>query len=215
MKYLIILIAFSTQYSYGQISASNLKIDSLSAKKDTLYTASGFKFFKGQMIKIGAGSSPDGYFKFIRKSDLVPFMGQPIASTSAVKVNYVDDKFNTLPPKYSGKYFAVCGFEAIGNKRSGFTYLPLIRESFNGLLSKLSGPYYQIDTENAVNNDEINYAGFNKTKKGVNPVVEVKIIQDKQQLSLADELSKLKKLLDDGTLNKEEYEALKKKIISN
>ncbi len=35
---------------------------------DTLYTSSGFIVYVGQKLKIGTGSTPDGDFKFIRKS---------------------------------------------------------------------------------------------------------------------------------------------------
>jgi hypothetical protein len=69
---------------------------------------------------------------------------------------------------------------------------------------------YVIDIENAIEAKELDvpkeYAIAEKKPEA--PSVTVK-----QEISVADELTKLKKLYDDGVLTKEEYEAQKKKLL--
>jgi Short C-terminal domain len=70
---------------------------------------------------------------------------------------------------------------------------------------------YEIDVENAlISNELVLPEQFKKAKNDVPKQVIVS-----QQISIADELIKLKKLLDDGVLTKEEFESQKKKVLGN
>ena len=72
---------------------------------------------------------------------------------------------------------------------------------------------YIVQYESALNSGELIYPG--KTGKNSNAqTVEVKITQEKPTSSLADELKKLKDLLDSGVLSKEEFDEAKKKLLS-
>ena len=62
---------------------------------------------------------------------------------------------------------------------------------------------------------KILFTASKKTGKNSNAqTVEVKITQEKPTSSLADELKKLKELLDSGVLSKEEFDEAKKKLLS-
>ncbi len=86
-----------------------------------------------------------------------------------------------------------------GNKKIGKTYEPLIT---------FGSGRYEIDVDNAIASGELLVPEEFRPKPKGTTVVEVK-----QKISVADELVKLKKLLDDGILTKEEYDAQKKKLL--
>lgn len=72
---------------------------------------------------------------------------------------------------------------------------------------------YYIDYENAVNSGELKYQGKQPINKN-STSVEVKLIQEKNEnISIADELVKLKKLFDVSAISKEEYDVAKKKLL--
>jgi hypothetical protein len=64
-----------------------------------------------------------------------------------------------------------------------------------------------MDVENAITFGELIVPVEFRPKK------ESVVVEVKQQTSVADELKKLKALLDDGTLTQEEYDAQKKKLL--
>ena len=163
-------------------------------ENDTLFTQSGFKVYKGQELNIGVGSTPDGDFKFIRRNSTG--FGTLMATTDNRAYN--KSEFS-LPRNVAGHKGKVVKIVERGTKKMGYTYEPLIT---------FGSGRYEIDIENAIASGELKVPDEFKPKTGKETVV----IQ--QQVSVADELVKLKKLYDDGVLTKEEYEAQKAKLLS-
>lgn len=161
--------------------------------KDTLFTTNGYNIIQGQDVKIGTGSMVDGDFKFIRINTASLF-----AYTSTSGYQNQANSANAFPRSQSGLKYKIKKLEKRGNKKHGYVYYAKIG---TGLVN------YEIDVENAIASGELNVPEEYRTKKG-GTTVEVK-----NQLSVADELTKLKKLLDDGILTKEEYETQKKKLL--
>lgn len=159
---------------------------------DTLFTKSGYKIVIGDKVKIGTGSTPDGDFKFIRRNSTG-------FGTALIMTN--DNSYNksqlSLPRNMAGYNAEVVKFVVRGTRKIGFRYEPLVT---------LGSGRYEIDLENAIASGEL------IVPDEFNPKLKSKV-DSKQQLSVADELTKIKKLYDDGVLTKEEYEALKKKLL--
>jgi hypothetical protein len=204
---------------------------------DTLYTTSGFKFYYGQTLKIGSGSGEKGYFKNIievdrnntdlsyTSTDVGGIDGKILKGTASsgfnVQVKNSDfDITSVMQPKSANKTFVVVNLKRDGNKKTGYTYFPVIAEPVDAglfeskrLTGNLGTARYIVQYESAVNTGELIYPG--KTGKNSNAqTVEVKITQEKPTSSLADELKKLKELLDSGVLSKQEFEEAKKKLLS-
>lgn len=162
---------------------------------DTLFTTSGYKIVEGQEIKIGTGAMPDGDFKFIRRNSASLFN-----YTSNNGYQNQANAANAFPRSQAGLKYKIKSVEKRGNKKRGYVYYAKIGA---GLIN------YEIDVENAISSGELNVPDDFKPKSKTTAVV----VEVKQQVSIADELIKLKKLYDDGVLTKEEYEAQKKKLL--
>jgi len=161
--------------------------------KDTLFTTSGYKIAEGQEIKIGTGSMPDGDFKFIRRNAASLF-----AYSSSTGYQNQANAANAFPRSQAGLKYKIKSIEKRGNKKHGYVYYAKIA---TGLIN------YEIDVENAIVSGELNVPDEYRPKP------KTTVVEVKQQISVADELTKLKKLYDDGVLTKDEYEAQKKKLL--
>jgi len=160
---------------------------------DTLFTSSGFKITEGLKLKIGIGTTPDGDFKFIRRNNNSMF-----AYSSSTGYQSLANSANAFPRNQSGRFFEVKRIEKRGNKKHGYLYYAIIG---NAIVR------YEIDIENAISSGEIVVPDEFKPKP------KNQIIELKQQLSIPDEILKLKKLLDEGILTKDEFEIQKKKLL--
>ena len=159
---------------------------------DTLYTTSGFKMYEGLEIKIGVGSMPDGDFKFIRTNANSLF-----AYNSTTGYQGLANQANSLPRKNSGLKYKVKDIVDRGSKKKGHLYYVKIG---TGLIN------YEIDVDNAIASGELVVPAEFKPKAAGQILIA-------QTFSLADELTKLRKLYSDSILTKEEYEAQKKKLL--
>jgi hypothetical protein len=162
-------------------------------ENDTLYTSSGFKIYVGQSLTLGTGSTPDGDFKFIRQNSTG--FGTMMATTDN---NAYNKSQLSLPRSMAGHKCEVKKIATRGNKRIGFKYEPLVTFGIGK---------YEIDADNAINSGELSVPDEFK------PKAKATVIEVKQQVSIADELLKLKKLKDDGILSQEEYDSQKKKLL--
>lgn len=165
---------------------------------DTLFTSSGFKIIKDQDIKIGIGSMPDGDFKFIRVNSASMF-----AYHSTTGYNGLANAANSFPRNQSGLKFRIKTVEERGSKKRGYVYYVKIGYGMKN---------YEIDVENAIASGELSVPDEFKPKTKDNKTI---VVETKSQISVADELTKLKKLYDDGILSKEEYDAQKKKLLES
>jgi hypothetical protein len=157
-------------------------------KGDTLYTTMGFKIVKGQSLKIGTGTMPDGDFKFIRlnSGSLFSYSSWDISQGLA-------NQENALSRGKSGSLMKVVKLQKRGSEKKGFIYYVL-----------LSGfTRYEVDVENAIAVGEIVVADEFKPKTSLTA----------QQPSAADEIKKYKALLDSGAITRAEYDAKKKQLL--
>lgn len=190
-----ILTAFTFSLIYS-IAFSQDKDDKLpKLVEDTLFTTSGYKIIVGQDVNLGTGSTPDGDFKFIRRNSTG--FGTMMLMTD----NHSYNKSQlSLPRNMAGHKGKVIKIVTRGTNKTGKTYEPLVT---------FGSGRYEIDVENAIASGEIVVPDEFKPKSKISTAV----VEVKQQVSIADELAKLKKLYDDGVLTKEEYEAQKKKLL--
>lgn len=105
-----------------------------------------------------------------------------------------------LPSSWGNKTMVIKRFELWGTKRTGKQFYLILG---GGNLS----PYWA-DIKSAMDNGEIIVMGINDKE-----TISRKNSPAAAPASIADEITKLKKLYDDGTLTKEEYEAQKKKLL--
>lgn len=155
---------------------------------DSLYTSSGMIIGKGQKVKLGIGTMPDGDFKFIRINSSSIFFNN--------EVRYYNSDFNanaanSMNRRQSGKEFTVVKIEKRGNESHGYTYYAVVA----GM------PRYEVDVENAIAAGEL----INPSKNTKGEAIE---------FSIADELSKLEKLVNEGVLTNDEFVAQKKKLLN-
>jgi len=240
---LSICFIVSTVWAFGQnkqklfisrdtISFSSGKRNHQFDEGDTLFTRSGYKFYCHQILKIGAGSGERGYFKYIflvnsNNTDMsnVGSMFQSVdkyflqGSRSFVSYQSNNSRLDitsTMSPTNSGREFVIVNLKASGSKKIGYSFSPVIAEPIDGGKKdklRLGTERYYIDYENAVNSGELIYPDKQPANKNTSPI-EVKIVQEKNEnISIPDELAKMKKLYDSGAITKEEYDVAKKKLL--
>ena len=185
---------------------------------DTLYTESGFKFTKWQTFKLAAGSGANGYFKHIyrltNEGSGGLLLGEDKYFVKGTDLYFADNVGGTAglaSKQFAGKTMVVVNIAYSGNKRTGYTYSPVLAIPNPATKKGFYAERYFLDYENAVNAGEITYPGKIATKHG--SAIEVKVLQPSSTLSITDELIKLKKLLDSGVLTQAEYDAAKKKLL--
>lgn len=152
---------------------------------DTLITTSGFRAVAGTDIKLGVGTLPNGDFKYITESSL-----------SIMSLNEPSRRPPALGRKLSGHLFRIKKFRKEGSKKRGFTYYLILG---GGNLVN-----YECDVENAIASGEL----------VVPEEFRPKLSQGDPTTSPADELKKLKGLLDAGAITQNEYDSAKKKILA-
>ena len=192
-KIVFALMIFSSLVCHSQKKSKEERQAILDQKKaaikskDTLVANNGMKFYSGAKIKLGVGSTDDGNFKFIRinSGSFFSYYGD-----DSQKVNSA----NSLPRDQSGYNVTIKRVENRGNNKKGFVKYAVFT---SGIVN------YEIDIENAISSGEIESIKNNTSEK-----VTV------NNFSVADELIKLKKLLDDGVINKEEFDKQKEKLLN-
>lgn len=162
---------------------------------DTLTTSTGFTITKGQKLKIGVGSTPDGDFKFIRRNSASLF-----AYSSTTGYLGLANQANAFPRSNSGLSYAVLRHEKRGTKKNGYVFYTIISQGMQR---------YEIDVDNAIASGELVVPDEFKPKP------KAFLVEMKPASSVADELTKLKKLLNDGIITQEEFVAQKKKLLEN
>ncbi|UFH52515.1 SHOCT domain-containing protein [Spirosoma sp. KNUC1025] len=143
----------------------------------------------GDTLQLGRGSMFDKAFAFIYVN--------PQSFFSANDYNGRKVK-EYLPSLYADKRVVIKDIKSIGTKRSGYT--AVIIGSVGGIKR------YMIEIDNAIEAGEL-----------LPPVEFRQAYSQPSQppsFSVADELIKLKKLMDEGVLSKDEFEAQKKKLLN-
>lgn len=155
---------------------------------DTLFISPYDYYWKGCQIKTGAGTLPNGDFKYITTS--------PTSWMAVMKASAADPLKGVVPLGYwaAGTLLTVKEIRATGNRKRGFKVWLIVG---NGNIVN-----YLVDIEFAAGAGEIisNNPQYQK-KSG-------------SHFSVADEIKKLKELLDAGAITQEEYDQQKKKILN-
>lgn len=163
-------------------------------KNDTLYLQKGGYLVVGQNLKLGKGTKDNGYFKYIEVSTSSMFR---TVNTSGN--NWGVQDANALSSQYNDLEGNIIRFEERGNKRTGKKYVAIIGIG--------EAKRYQVDIDNAATSGEIVLDGYQSENTSVNS-------EPSKNISVADELLKLKELKDAGVLTEEEFNAQKEKILS-
>jgi len=153
--------------------------------KDTLFLTEGDYFVKGTQIKTGAGTLPNGDFKFVFSSPTSVF-----AVMSATSDNPTAGIVH-LASSFAGYNLNIKEIRKDGSKKVGYKYHLVVtaNNSFK----------YWVDIQNALTSGEIMSAAPKQTASG--------------DLTVTDEIKKLKELLDSGAITQSEYDSQKKKLL--
>ncbi|WP_420150346.1 SHOCT domain-containing protein [Spirosoma sp.] len=195
MKYILLIAYLVSGSLYAQDRTTPITQADLNGRK--LYAAdfrygyqtglNGWIIKAGDTLSLGRGTMPDKALAFLYENP---------AGLSATYFNGNLVK-QYLPSMYADKRVVIKDLGTIGTKKTGFTAVAIV--GVGGLVR------YQVEIENAIEAGEI-----------LPPVqFQQAYAQPPQQaFSVADELIKLKRLMDDGVLSKEEFDAQKKKLLN-
>jgi hypothetical protein len=152
--------------------------------KDTLLTTSGYRMVAGTDVKLGTGTLPNGDFKYV-------------AISSASWVNISDPSMSKMgiSRRYNGHLVHVKKFRKDGNNKRGYVFYAVVG---GGNIVN-----YDIDVESAIAAGELVVPNQFRPKAA----------NAAAQPSPADEIKKLKDLLEKGAISQNEYDSAKKKIL--
>lgn len=154
--------------------------------KDTLFTTCGYKIIEGSDIKLGIGSLPNGDFKYIA-----------IAAGSWANIMDPSMAKRGIGRRYNGHFLRVKRFRKDGNEKRGYVYTLIVG---GGNIAN-----YDCDIESAILSGEVLVPEEFAAKPVTGAVAPIS--------SPADELKKLKALLDAGAITQGEYDSTKKKVL--
>lgn len=152
---------------------------------DTLFTTCGFKIVVGTDIKLGAGTLPNGDFKYVA-----------ISASSWANIMDASMSRSGIGRRYAGHLVRVKKFRKDGNKKRGFVY--------NLIVGGGNIANYDVDIESAIASGEVVVPDEFKPR----------LVGSAVQSTPSDELKKLKDLYDSGALTKDEYDSAKKKVLA-
>lgn len=202
---LLTVICLGCNYTFAQRSDTTNnkkdKLDEFMESKETGYsekhpesykTESGLIFHVGDYITFGKGTMPGGDFKYITVNSTSFFRAMSAS-------NHINNDQNSLSRDWSGYKEKIIRFDRTGSRRGGYKTVAII--SANGAIR------YMVDLNAAIETGEIVVPQEFRPKNNNATVIQ-------QQLSTADEIAKYKKLLDEGVITKEEFEAQKQKLLA-
>lgn len=198
--FLIFISIFAAFITYAQDEIQRPNYDSLKLmpvihliSENGFVTKYGYVIKAGDTLTLGKGSQPNRKFAFAYESE---------ASLGSKGTEH--DKMY-LESQFSNRKFKIKSLLPIGSKKKGY----VIYAKF-GIGSLVN---YWIDIDNAIDAGELLLPEpYNAKVKKANSV-QTPVVIEQTKLSTADELKKLKELLDAGVLTKEEFEQQKKKIL--
>lgn len=169
-------------------------------ENDTVFTASGYKIYKEQLLQLSSGTSEAGYFNFLKFHSTMNRNDTYILQNGTVKVNKIKSFKGSGPGSYSTRLFGIATL-----KEGRQMEVDLV-----------------IDLDKAIGSEpaEIRVPAEFKNK----PVASLPVAVTKQEtkvetpgdikkILIADELKKLFELYKQGAMTREEYEAQKKKLL--
>lgn len=152
----------------------------------TLYTSPIDSFRKGMDVIVGTGTLPDGSFKYISTSS------KSWTAIMATSNNGTNRAITPLGKGYAGLKLRVKSVEVRGSKNRGYKYYLMVG---GGNIVN-----YEVDLLSAISAGEL--------------VVNDRPATPGNNKSVADEIAKLKELLDKGVITQEEFDQQKKKLLT-
>ena len=170
----------------------NTFAQSYELKNDTLHLPKGGYLVKEGEVTFGKGTKDNGYFRYIEVNAASMMRAYNTSGT-----NYGVQDANAMSSQYNDLKGKIIRFEERGNKRTGFKWYAIVGVG--------EARRYQIDIENALTSGEIVIPGVNYSNKSdaVAP----------KTTSVADELLKLKSLLDQGLITEDEFAKMKADLL--
>lgn len=196
---LLVLFLCNVRISFAQtptVIEPGEKLNSVWQKLKSGYTTQiGWTIQEGDTVTIGKSSNYNKSFAFIYLS--------PANWTTAFSAPGAIPNKQCLPSRLAGRSGYVKEIRPIGARRAGYTIVAVIG------IGEMAN--YWIEIDNALEGGEIiPPKGFVDKRAKKN---EISSVVGNQKLSVADELKKLKDLLDQGIINQEEFDIQKKKLL--
>ncbi len=167
-------------------------------ENDTLYISGGYKIYKGQILHLANGTSAAGYFRYIKFHSSMIKNNTYILQNSTILVSKLKGYKNS-GADINIRILGTVTYKD-GKKEEADIIIEFERaiESFAGQPGELTVPEeFKIKRTETVTAE---------MKKQTTP-------DDIKKILIADEIKKLFDLYKAGALTKEEYEALKKKLL--
>ena len=161
---------------------------------DTLFLKDGGSITVGEDLKLGKGTKDNGYFRYIEVNSASMMRTTNNNNWGVQDANAMSSQYNDLKGK-------VIRIQERGNRRTGKKWYAVIGVG--------EARRYQVDIENALIYGEIIVEG-NTLNQSSNSLTTT----ENNTPSKADELLKLKSLLDDGLINEEEFEEMKIEVLN-
>jgi hypothetical protein len=172
-------------------------------ENDTVYTTSGYKIYKGQILHLANGTADAGYFRFVKFHPSMVRNDSYSLQNSTILVNKLKGYKNSGFDDYNIRIFGTVTYKD-GRQAEIDIVLNFEKamESFGSQPAELTVPeeFKNKHVENVVTAPVV-------TKKQDAPTGDIK------KLLIADEIKKLFDLYKQGALTKDEYEAQKKKLL--
>src|SRR5690554_8067288 len=162
--------------------------------KNTLFLKDGGSITVGEDLKLGKGTKDNGYFRYIEVNSASIMRTTNNNNWGVQDANAMSSQYNDLKGK-------VIRIQERGNRRTGKKWYAVIGVG--------EARRYQVDIENALIYGEIIVEG-NTLNQSSNSLTTT----ENNTPSKADELLKLKSLLDDGLINEEEFEEMKIEVLN-
>jgi hypothetical protein len=163
-------------------------------QKNGYVTNVGFTVKAGDELVLGKGTLPNKFFAFVYQS--------PTGYFSETSIDASNRK--SLISTFAGKKVKIKRLTAYGTKRTGFNVVALV--GAGDIVN------YWVELDQAIEAGEIVIPEPYASKLDINKKNTPVIVQQ-NNVSVADEIKKLKELHDSGVLTKEEYESQKKKLL--
>lgn len=186
-------------------------------ENDTLYTSSGYKIYKGQLLHLANGTSSAGYFKFIKFHTSQGKTNTYSLQNSTLLVDKLKAYKNSGSDNGSIRILGMVTYPDGTNEETDIIMnFDKVMESFAGLPPELNVPdeFKNKQAEMAVADMKKQPAVAEIKKQPVTEQTSKKSPSEElKKQSVADEIRKLFDLYKEGALTKEEYEAAKKKVL--
>lgn len=177
-------------------------------ENDTLFTSSGYKIYKGQILYLSNGSSEAGYFRFIRFHSNMARNDTYILQNGTILVNRLRNYKNSGTDNQS---IRISGLATLTDGRK--TELDFFLDFEKAIESPDRFPNELKVPEEFRNKRVEPLIKEVKTQATPEETKKPNVPDDLKKILIADEIKKLFDLYKAGALTKEEYEAQKKKLL--